>query len=41
MTLNRLVTTLVQLALLIPTVYLMRLVIAEIKQDVKEWRDNA
>ncbi len=40
MTLNRLVTTLIQVALLIPTILLVRLVVAEVKQDIKDWRNK-
>lgn len=36
MTLNRLITTLVQLALAIPAIYMLRYVIADVRQSIKE-----
>lgn len=40
MTLNRLITTLVQLALAIPTIYVLRFVIADVKQLFNKGDNN-
>ena len=41
MTINRLITTLVQLALGIPTFFMVRLVIKDIKHSIQERKTNA